>query len=51
MDPTVRGIFFVIAIVLAAVAAISSDPRAVRLFPLSFAVFVVPFAWDAFEAA
>jgi hypothetical protein len=50
MDPTLKAVFFIIAVVLAAVAAWRSEHWP-RLHPLAFAVFVVPFAWDALAAS
>lgn len=50
MDPTVKAICYLVAIVLAVVASLA-ERTPVRLFPLAFAVFVLPFCWDSFEAA
>jgi hypothetical protein len=49
MDPTVAGILYLIAIVLAVVASFDVVVKP-ALFPLAFAVFVVPFMWNAFAA-
>lgn len=42
MDPTIRAIFFLVAVILATLSALGAEPRQVRLFP---------WCWDAFEAA
>lgn len=51
MDNTVRGIFFLIAIILFLISAAAQDrvPR-VGMVALGLAFFVVPFCWDAFAA-
>lgn len=51
MDNTVRGVFFLIAIVLFVIAAFAQEriPR-VSLVALGLAVFVIPFCYDAFDA-
>lgn len=52
MDTTVKAVLWLVAVVLAVIAAVAQDRAGrVQLFPLSFAVFVFPFMWDAFEAS
>ena len=52
MDPTIRAIFFLAALLVALWAAFVEGARGrVSFFPLSFALFVFPFMWDAFEVA
>jgi hypothetical protein len=52
MDPTVRAIFFLVAVVfLLAGAVIARPPSALGLGLGGLALFVFPFMWDAFEAA
>ena len=50
MDPTVQGILFLVAVILALLAAFNvSSP--IQLFPLAFAFFAFVFMWNAFAAA
>jgi hypothetical protein len=51
MDNTVRGVFYLVAIVLFIIAALAQDrlPR-IGLVALGLASFVIPFCWDAFAA-
>jgi len=50
MDPTIQGIFFLIAVILAVLAAFNvSSP--IQLFPLAFAFFAFVFMWNAFAAS
>jgi hypothetical protein len=52
MDPTVRGIFFLVAVVLFVIAAVMlriTPPAALVAAGLAFGFFV--FMWDAFAAS
>lgn len=51
MDPTVQAVFYLVAVILAVLAAFGVTAGRAELFPLAFAAFVVPFAWNAFAAA
>jgi hypothetical protein len=51
MDPLVKGIIFLIALGMAVVSSPVPVIRGWRVFPLAFALFVVPFMWDAFDLA
>lgn len=56
MDPTAKAIFFLAALVIALVAAVwdyaqAGKPTVTGLLSAAFAVFTVPFMWDAFEAS
>jgi apolipoprotein N-acyltransferase len=48
MDPWVKVIFFLVAVLAALYAAFKADHR---FSAVGFASFVVPFLWAAFEAA
>jgi hypothetical protein len=50
LDPTIQGICFLVAIVLATIAAFQVTAR-IGLFPLAFAIFVFPFMYNAFALA
>jgi hypothetical protein len=50
MDPTVRGIFMLVAVVLFVIAAFVPFPK-VQLVALGLAFFAFPFMWDAFAAS
>ena len=54
MDPTVQGIFYLIAIVLWVIAAFTVTrawPHWPFLVALGLAFFAVPFCYNAFDAA
>ena len=51
MDPTVRMIFFAVAVVLLALAAIGFERGKVSFMAAGLAVFVFPFFWDALAAS
>ena len=53
MEPVLKGIVWLVAIVLLALIAFvpAALPHRVRLYALSLALFIVPFCWDAFAAA
>jgi hypothetical protein len=49
MSQSVRGVFFLVAIVLFAVSAVSHPKlERVNFVALGLALFVIPFCWDAF---
>ncbi len=50
MDPTVQGIFFLVAVVLFVVAGLIAVPR-VNLIALGLAFFAFVFMWNAFAAS
>lgn len=55
-DPVLRGIFFLVAVVLFVIdgvpaAASRGRVTSLGLTALGLAFFVVPFMWDAFAAA
>lgn len=51
MDPTLKALFFAVAIVLFVLAAFGVGGPRPALLPLGLAVFAVPFFWDALAAA
>lgn len=51
MDPTVQAVFYLVAVMLAVLAAFGVTAGRAALFPLAFAAFVIPFAWNAFAAS
>ena len=54
MDPTIQGILFLIAVVLAVIASFGvyrPQPWGPALFPLAFAFFAFVFMWNAFAAS
>lgn len=53
MDPTVRALFFTAAVVCALWAAVREYAGLPQrgLFPLAFALSLVPPVWDSWEAA
>jgi hypothetical protein len=49
MDPTLQGIFFLVAVIVFVVAAILARPALwACLVAVGLAAFVVPFMWNAF---
>jgi hypothetical protein len=50
LDPTLKFLFFAVAIVLFLLAAFGVSAR-VSLLALGLAVFAFPFAWQALSAA
>jgi hypothetical protein len=48
MNNDVRGVFYLIAIILFAIAAVLPVPK-VNLMALGLALFVIPFCYDAFS--
>ena len=51
LDPTLRMIFFAIALVLFAVAGVGYSWGKVHLIALGLAFFTLPFFWDALAAS
>ena len=51
MDPTVRMIFFAVAVVLLVLAAIGFSRGKVSFMAAGLAAFVFPFFWDALAAS
>lgn len=51
MDPTVQGIFFLVAVVLFALGALSLLPGKTNLVAAGLAVFAFVFMWNAFAAS
>jgi hypothetical protein len=51
MDPTVRMIFFAVAVVLLVLAAIGFERGKVGFMAAGLAAFVFPFFWDALAAS
>jgi hypothetical protein len=51
MDPVVQGIFFLVALVLFALAAFLVAFDRVNVVALGLAFFAVPFMWNAFAAS
>jgi hypothetical protein len=50
MDATLQGVFFLVAVILFAIAAFVPVAR-VNLIALGLAFFAVPFMYNAFDAA
>lgn len=50
MDPTVQGIFFLVAVVLFVLAAFAVTFERVNLIALGLAFFAFVFMWNAFAA-
>lgn len=51
MDPTVRMIFFAVAVILFALAAVGYSRGKVSFLAAGLAVFTFPFFWDALAAS
>lgn len=53
LDAVVTGIFWLLALVIFVLAAFvpAVGARGVRLLPLGWACFALPFVWDAFSAS
>lgn len=51
MDPTAQAVFYLVAVILAVLAAFGVTAGRAALFPLAFAAFVIPLCWNAFAAA
>lgn len=51
MDPTLKMIFFAIAVVLFALAAVGFSRGKVSFMAAGLAVFAFPFFWDALAAS
>jgi hypothetical protein len=51
MDPTVRMIFFAVAVALFVMAAIGFQMGKVSFIAAGLAAFVFPFFWDALAAS
>lgn len=53
MDPTIQGIFFLVAVVLFVIAAFSYTVPAIKvnLIALGLAFFAFVFMWNAFAAS
>jgi hypothetical protein len=51
MDPVVQGIFFLVALVLFALAAFLVAFDRVNIVALGLAFFTVPWMWNAFAAS
>jgi hypothetical protein len=50
MDPTIRMIFYAVAVVLFVLAAIGYERGKVSFVAAGLAAFVFPFFWDALAA-
>ena len=50
MDPTIKMIFYAVAVVLFALAAIGYERGRVSFVAAGLAAFVFPFFWDALAA-
>lgn len=50
LDPTIRMIFFAVAVVLLALAAIGFERGRISFMAAGLALFVFPFFWDALAA-
>jgi hypothetical protein len=51
MDPTVKAVLFLVAVILFVIDSFVRAVMPVRLTPLGLAFFAFPFMWDAFEVA
>jgi hypothetical protein len=51
MDPTVKMIFFAIAVILFVLAAVGYQRGKVSFLAAGLAAFVFPFFWDALAAS
>ena len=51
MDPTIRMIFFAVAVILFALAAVGYSRGKVSFLAAGLAVFTFPFFWDALAAS
>lgn len=51
MDPTVQGIFYLVAVILFIIAAVVSRDGLGWLVPAGLAFTVAVFCWNAFAAA
>lgn len=50
MDPTIRMLFFAVAVVLFVLAGLGVQSGRVGFLAIGLAVFVFPFFWDALAA-
>jgi hypothetical protein len=51
MDPTVMGIFFLVAVILFVLAAVVVTFERGNIVALGLAFFAFPFMWNAFAAS